>query len=288
MAGKVDIDYNDKDNILKQLLWIKERIDELNKRNTFQSDNEDMIEIFTKIFTICKEIPFQTEQDLIKMSQFDELALSLRSAMYEARTQDEYFWSQRLQYPDSLSMIQKRILSQESYDEVKTEGNLLSTIATSKPIENIAYIGSGPLPMGSIQFLIHTPSLKKVINIDCSSEAIEKAKIIAEYNNLYNKMDFIHCEADKLTSEHISNCQVLIIAFMVGPDNQSKKKILAHLYKIMLPGMLILVRTGYGIRQIYFGSIEMADLIENGFQPLSASYSMAKDPMSWTKLIAMK
>ena len=202
----------------------------MKNKNGLQPDDEEMLKLFKKIITFCHhEMPFKTEEELTKMVEFNRLALSIRMLISEARTLDEYYWSKKLQYENSLLSFNETIFSSDYTDEVKIEIKLISAVMPSKPIERIAYIGSGPLPVASIQLLLHMPSLKKIINIDCDSQAIVHAKLLAEHNNLRDRMEFIESFAEELAADHIINCDIVFVAFMVGKDNQSKREILQHL-----------------------------------------------------------
>ena len=289
MVDKLEIDFSSQDGILKELTLIEYELEEMKRKNGLQPDTVEMNALFKKIIILCHhELPLEMEKAVINMPEFNHLVSSILLNIFQARTLDEYYWSKKLQHENSLVSFNKTIFSQEYIDEADNEVKLLSTMCKSKPIEHIAYIGSGPLPIGSIQLLKLMPSLKRITNIDRDQQAIEHAKILAEYNHLIEKMEFIECNAEDLIPDQISRCDAIYVAFMVGHNRQSKRTILEHLYQIMPSGMFVLVRTGRGLRQILYPFIDMADLIEIGFQPMLEAYPTKKNCIGWSKLIAIK
>lgn len=135
-------------------------------------------------------------------------------------------------------------------------------------LRNLAFIGSGPLPLSSFCILDRYPEAH-VHNIDRDAEALKVSKALAEKLKYGARMswgcedvsvDFeveegkkrMHEKEEKIRGPKWSEFQVVILAALVGMDTQSKLPILASLAAKLAPGTLVLVRSAQGLRGVIY------------------------------------
>lgn len=288
MSEELALICSNEENILEELRNIRDRYNQLKIIKHLQMNNDEIKELKKKINQLIHyPLSLKIENSLIEINEFENLSKVIRSLDFEFTHSDEFYWSKQFQYENSLQSEKSFHHHQDYFDEIKLDLDLLSR-AIDKPLEEIGFIGSGPLPMTSITLLNQCKTLRRILNIDYDSEAIELSKSLIEYNKLNNQMDFLQCSAEELTSKQIENCQVLFIAILVGNDRQSKINIFKHLYEIMSDGMIILIRAGRGLKQILYPPIDMIDMSNIGFKPILEFHPYGKSPLTITKLIAQK
>jgi nicotianamine synthase len=160
------------------------------------------------------------------------------------------------------------VLSQFPYhqnyiDLSRLEASLLSaflspqsTITKPSPL-NIAFIGSGPLPLTSIHMLSHFPTAN-IHNIDRDAHALQQSVSLCQrLGSCYtSRMTFV-CEdattaASEGTQTQWAEFDVVFLAALVGMTNAEKTNILGRLVGTLRSGCLVLCRSAKGMRGLLY------------------------------------
>jgi nicotianamine synthase len=123
----------------------------------------------------------------------------------------------------------------------------------SHPPTNVAFIGSGPLPLTSICMLDRYPNVR-VCNIDRDAEALRASQELCSALGNARRMSFA-CEDIALPSTSgtdWSSFDVVFLAALVGMDTGSKLDILTALAGRMGPGSLVVARSAWGLRGVLY------------------------------------
>lgn len=126
--------------------------------------------------------------------------------------------------------------------------NLYKNISTSHVIatSHVAVIGSGPLPLTTVEMLKHLPESVAVTHFDHSEEAIELSKSVVNYNqNLFVKKR----TALEITANDLSGVDLVHLVDLVGDE---KKDVFNHLYNVMQPGSIVMVRSAIGLKTLLY------------------------------------
>ena len=254
--------------MLDELLVIHDQFELLRAKNGYEPGDE-MNSLWKKCFTWIQRVPVNIEYRLTRSDQFRTLASSICQLAMKAEMVEELKYSEQLQYPNSLSTAHSCPEVFIHYKNVIQLEMTLIKIVMKSPIQEIVFVGCGPLPLSSIELIIQLPELKRILSIDYDPKAIELAKSFVEHNCSHfasEKMSFLKIGACELTRGNVKNAQLIYYGAMVGENHDGKNKILKHIYEIMLDGQVLLVRTSRGLRQIFYPQIHVNDLQELGFK----------------------
>ncbi|XP_004495658.1 nicotianamine synthase-like [Cicer arietinum] len=147
------------------------------------------------------------------------------------------------------------------------EFNILNQHITNNVPKNVAFIGSGPLPLTSI--VLATNYLPSTIfhNYDIDPLANSKASCLISSNpDLSNRMLFHTNDILNVTND-LKEFEVVYLAALVGMNNEEKNKIIDHLGKYMAHGALLMLRSAHGARAFLYPVVDTSDL--RGFEVLS-------------------
>ncbi|KAJ4833828.1 hypothetical protein Tsubulata_022430 [Turnera subulata] len=154
----------------------------------------------------------------------------------------------------------------------KIEFNMLREIYDEKQVvpKQVAFVGSGPLPLTSI--ILATNHLKATCfhNYDMDASANAKAlKLVSSDPGLSKRM-FFHTTNIMNVSSALSEYEIVILAALVGMEHTEKVNVIKHLAKHMAPGAILLLRSAHGARGFLYPVIDPRnDLQLQGFRVLS-------------------
>ncbi|KAI4344794.1 hypothetical protein L6164_011983 [Bauhinia variegata] len=148
----------------------------------------------------------------------------------------------------------------------RLEFTMLSTNCTKVPTQ-VAFVGSGPLPLTSI--ILATCYMRHACfhNYDIDPSANSKAfRLISSDPDLSNRM-FFHTTDIANVSSGLEDYDVVFLAALVGMDDKEKTQIINHLGKHMAPGAILLLRSAHGARAFLYPVVDPSGL--KGFEVLS-------------------
>jgi nicotianamine synthase len=147
--------------------------------------------------------------------------------------------------------------------------------------KNVAFIGSGPLPLTSFCILDIYPEAH-VYNIDRDQPALNLSQKLAQELGYGSRMSF-SCEdisPDSLvTTTDWSQFDVVFLAALVGMDTSSKIPILAHLARKLKPGTLLVARSAQGLRGVLYPVLELGENLQR------VGYEILGELHPWTKVV---
>lgn len=135
---------------------------------------------------------------------------------------------------------------------VQFEMDNLKLYTKNISISEVAIIGSGPLPLTSVEILKHLPSSVVVTNYDHSEEAVELAKIVVKSKE---RIFVKNRTAIEISAEDLNRVNVVYLAALVGSDKIEKKTIVEHLYNVMKPGSVLIARSAIGLKTLVYRRI---------------------------------
>lgn len=146
------------------------------------------------------------------------------------------------------------------------EFTMLTRHCTQIPSQ-LAFIGSGPLPLTSIMLATHYLRQTCFHNYDMDPLANSKAHdLISSDPDLSKRMFFHTTDIAHVTSD-LKEYNVVFLAALVGMDKKEKAKVINHLTKYMAPGATLVLRSAHGARAFLYPVFDPSDL--KGFEVLS-------------------
>ena len=143
------------------------------------------------------------------------------------------------------------------------------SMSAPEPMEKVAFIGSGPMPLTSI--VLAANHLRNAVfdNYDLDPQANELAsKLVSRDPDLSARMRFHTCDILQVGQE-MASYDVVFLAALVGLDQELKRKILKHLSDNMRHGASLVVRSANSARAFLYPIVDLSLLQDAGFQVLS-------------------
>ncbi|CAM8888675.1 hypothetical protein QQ045_025390 [Rhodiola kirilowii] len=146
------------------------------------------------------------------------------------------------------------------------EFNILSQHYPHTPTQ-IAFIGSGPLPLTSV--VLASKHLTSTIfhNYDIDESANSLATNLVSSDADLSKRMIFHTTDIMSVTDTLREYDVVFLAALVGMDKEAKIKVIDHLAKHMAPGATLMLRSAHGARAFLYPVIDPCDL--RGFEVLS-------------------
>lgn len=132
---------------------------------------------------------------------------------------------------------------------VQFEMASLKMYAGNIPIERVVVIGSGPLPLTSVEVSKHLSPSAVIINYDYSVEAVELGRVVLDKKP---RQLVEHRSALQLTAKDFEEVDLVYLAALVGIDKAEKTKIVSHLYDVMRPGSILMARSAIGLKTLVY------------------------------------
>ncbi|KAI8147779.1 Nicotianamine synthase [Fennellomyces sp. T-0311] len=143
---------------------------------------------------------------------------------------------------------------------VRLELHALLGIGAS--IRHMVFIGSGPLPLSSIEMVRQASAVERIDNVDKSNEAIAASTALTQQLGLGEKLKY-HCR-DALDFNY-GSADVVVLGALVGSDNHEKKQLLCHIIDQMKTGAILMVRSAHSLRELLYPSCKLE---QPGLEPL--------------------
>ncbi|XP_020205363.1 nicotianamine synthase [Cajanus cajan] len=146
------------------------------------------------------------------------------------------------------------------------EFTMLTTHCTQVPTQ-LAFVGSGPLPLTSIMLATHYLRHTCFHNYDMDPLANAKARDLVSSDPDLSKRMFFHT-SDILSVSNLKDYNVVFLAALVGMDKKEKAKVINHLAKFMAPGAFLVLRSAHGARAFLYPVVDPCSDLK-GFEVLS-------------------
>jgi nicotianamine synthase len=139
---------------------------------------------------------------------------------------------------------------QNYVDLSRLECFTMEAFLPASPIQ-IAFIGSGPLPLTSLCFLDRYPDLQ-VHNVDRDESALSISQELCEQLGYGARISFACEDVTKESGSNWGSYEVVFLAALVGTDTNSKLAILASLGRKLASGTLVVARSAQGMRSVLY------------------------------------
>ncbi|KAK8480668.1 hypothetical protein V6N13_031305 [Hibiscus sabdariffa] len=147
------------------------------------------------------------------------------------------------------------------------EFNILTEHCSDHVPSNVAFVGSGPLPLTSIVLASSHLNTTYFHNYDIDPSANAKAVgLVSSDPDLSRRMLFHTTDIMDVT-DALRDYDVVFLAALVGMDRDAKVRVVDHLAKYMAPGALLMLRSAHGARAFLYPVVDPCDL--KGFELLS-------------------
>ncbi|KAI3891305.1 hypothetical protein MKW92_051739 [Papaver armeniacum] len=154
----------------------------------------------------------------------------------------------------------------------RLEYTILSNYIANPNPNDIAFIGSGPLPLTSIVLASNHLRTTTFHNYDINPLANALARnLVAADHDLSKRMIFHDTDIMDVTNG-LSEYHVVFLAALVGMNKEEKRKVIDHLAMHMAPGSLLMLRSAHGARGFLYPIVEPSDL--PGFEVLAVFHPM--------------
>jgi nicotianamine synthase len=137
--------------------------------------------------------------------------------------------------------------------------------------QQLCFIGCGALPLTAL--LLHNnlqPCGATIRVVDRDSNAVELSARLLKLLDPNAPFDVL--AADATSAAHMStavgDCDVVLLAALVGLDRPDKQTVLETLGATMPAGSHLLVRSSSGLRSLLYPPVNITDLAKAGFEPL--------------------
>ena len=138
-------------------------------------------------------------------------------------------------------------------DLVRMEMNAIASVKPDFRRQNLAFLGSGPLPLTSICISHHLESEGVTChNIDQDAAAITTAVTLCRaLGHSAKTMRFQHASASSPDVD-LACFDIVYVAALVGGCSRHKREVVTHVVKRMKPGALVVMRSAHSLRRLLY------------------------------------
>lgn len=205
--------------------------------------------LFTSLVNlICRD---DLEEEDVSCILYDNTILNYQHSLMEQCSSAEYFLEANFarEVKTGIKSIEDFIYYKNYESLVQFEMDSLKTYARNISITQVAIIGSGPLPLTSVEILKHLSPSVVVTNYDHSEEAVELSKVVV---NSRKRIFVKNRTALEISAKDLNQVNLVYLAALVGTDKEEKKEIMEHLYNVMKPGSILIGRSAVGLKTLIY------------------------------------
>lgn len=250
--------------------------------------------LLTRLVSLCV-VPYNLDfvTHFFNIEGISALCEKLRPLCATAEGHLESFWASKIVEesvqsqatpPQTQALLATFPYYQNYIDLSRIECATLSAFLPSPNVQpqNIAFIGSGPLPLTSLCILDIFPSVR-VHNIDRDVFALSISRNLCARLGHADRMSFactdVSAEESEEEKTQWADFDVVFLAALVGMNTPSKLAILGGLVRKLKPGALVVARSAKGLRGVLYPILELGeDLGRLGLETLVEVHP-------WTKVV---
>ncbi|KAI8339416.1 Nicotianamine synthase [Chlamydoabsidia padenii] len=125
-------------------------------------------------------------------------------------------------------------------------------------LKRIVWIGSGPLPLSSMEMMIqHHDTIQHIDNIDLDPEAIQVSRQLGNRlpwpSSVRSRFHYHAMNALEYPDYRLAN--VICLGALVGCTDKEKQQVIIHVANNMRPGACLLIRSAHGLRQLLYPAL---------------------------------
>lgn len=142
---------------------------------------------------------------------------------------------------------------------------------------HILFVGAGPMPLSPL--LLQAALQTQVTSMDMSWEACAHHKRVQEVHPHFQSV----C-SDICAVRDFREYDIIMLAALVGENEQQKLQIVDHLFSHMTPGQILLLRNSAGMKKILYPSVSCEHVQELGGNKLLLHYAPQNAVINATSL----
>jgi nicotianamine synthase len=131
------------------------------------------------------------------------------------------------------------------------------------------FLGGGPLPLSALMLAETLPGTVDVVDRD--REAVSLAAGVCR--SLASTSVQIH-HGEAVAYPGLAQCDLVVMAALVGSDAPEKRALLRDLYAAMRPGSMLVIRSAHGLRTLLYPALDLDDL--QGWTPLAVVHPLTE------------
>ncbi|KAK7190500.1 nicotianamine synthase [Paraphaeosphaeria sporulosa] len=235
--------------------------------------------LLTRLVSLCIQ-PYSLEvvDDFYQIDAATTLCHALQNLCAIAEGELERHWAQKILQdagPHADPIQTRTLLTSFPYHAnylslSHLEASLLTPFLM-RPPSNIAFIGSGPLPLTSLCLLTRFPTAR-VHNIDRDANALAVSCALTAKLGHTERMTFSCEDAANATDGCVAweTLDVVFLAALVGMQSSEKIGVLRGLRQRLKVGTVVVCRSARGIRGVLYPVLELSGELQNaGFEILA-------------------
>lgn len=260
--------------------------------------------LLTRLVTLCS-LPYSPDlsQEILRLCASRNLCENLRPLCGTAEGCLESYWAQHIISETKKLTVSQDTISSSSTTSPRSIVSSTSSLLTTFPYHqnyadltqlevssispylasaprNMAFIGSGPLPLTSICLQSHYPAAH-ILNIDRDMNALRISQELCKSVGCGDRMRYASDDVSVMAEGGIDwkSFDVVFLAALVGMDSSSKASILASLASKLTPGTLVVARSARGVRSVLYPVLDLGEDLQ------SAGYQVLAEVHPWTDVV---
>lgn len=228
----------------------------------------DVNRLLSRLVRLCVEVPGAAGSRVVSDPAIAPLVPGLRRLCGRAEYLLERHWARSVASagdpPGRLAAFPYRA----NYEQLtELELHLLAGVGCDlSRLERICFLGGGPLPLSAL--LLGRRLDVRIDVVDRDREASSLAEEVIGRLQLSHRLHTWTAEA--LEFPLVAECDVLVLAALVGDTQGDKRRLLADLAERVRPGALLVVRGAHGLRTLLYPAVDVTDL--EGWAPLALAH----------------
>jgi len=221
---------------------------------------QEVNELFTELVGLCCSTPPQLADSAL--AQLGDEAPMTRRLCAAGETALEQYWARRVLAAADPHAELARFPYLGNYRElVRMELGAVMAAGGERP-RRVAVLGSGPLPLTGI--VLARDYGAEVLHVDRDPDSLWLGGKLTAALGL--PAVTAHADLDDPGSEHvlraegIGDCDVVVLAALVGQDAAGKRAVSARLARLLRPDTLVLARSAVRLRSLLYPRVRAEDL----------------------------
>ncbi|GAA5812965.1 hypothetical protein MFLAVUS_006429 [Mucor flavus] len=229
--------------------------------------SEHVNALFTKLVTMSTfQYDDLTVSSVLTSPQIKALIPTLRSMASQGEYLLELTWAtdlieQTRKYQNDKPNLSRFVYYQNYEDLVQLELHALHGVGAK--LNNIVFIGSGPLPLSPILMFQNLPSAI-MHNIDRDQDSITVSNMLLQKLGIAH--GFQQHVMDAIAYPNFDAADVVMLGALVGQDAAEKMQFLKSIGANMKSGSFLVARSAHSLRKLLYPSIEPYQMNSCGFE----------------------
>jgi len=224
--------------------------------------------LLSRLVRLCVAVPELHSDRVLSDPSIRSLAPGLRQLCGQAEYLLERHWARSVVAAGNPQDRLAAFPYLKNYEQLTAlELHMLAGVGCDlSRLNRICFLGGGPLPLSALLLGQRLDVMVDVVDRD------HEASVLAdEVTNRLGLSDRLRTwTVDALEAELVADCDVVVLAALVGATQLDKRRILARLADRMRPDSLLVARGAHGLRTLLYPAVDVADL--QGWAPLALAH----------------